>query len=276
MHIPILYLIASPIGNIRDISARALEILAQTPLIAAEDTRRARKLLSAYDIRGKKLISLREHNETRAARFLIQKMQEEGAAAYLSDAGAPGISDPGTKLANAARAAGIRVSPIPGPSAPMCLLSAAGSGGAVHFFGFAPRSPGARQKFFADLPALSGDIVLFESPARIADAVARLREVFGDNARAAIGREMTKEHEQIISASLAEIAQMISDETIPMRGEFTVLTESPGRAPLAAAGDALFNILARELPPRKAAKIAAQFSEESAATYYRRRLADSQ
>ena len=271
-HAPILYLIASPIGNLRDISARALDILANTPLVAAEDTRNARRLLAAHGIRGKKILSLRAHNEARAAAELIERMQTEGAAAYLSDAGAPGVADPGAKLARAARAAGARVSPIPGASALTCILSAAGTGGAAHFFGFAPRAAAARRRFFAELPAFAGDIVLFESPRRIADAVSRLREVFGGETRAALGREMTKLHEQIAESTLAEMEAALASGAIPARGEFALLVESPGRAPLSLAGEALFDALAKELPPRRAAKIAAQFGGESAAAYYRRRL----
>ncbi len=272
-HAPILYLIASPVGNLRDISARALDILARTPLLAAEDTRAARRLLAAHGVRGKTVMSLRAHNESRAAAALIARMRSAGAAAYLSDAGAPGVADPGANLARAARAAGIRVSPIPGASALTCILSAAGSGGAAHFFGFAPRSPAARERFFAGLPAFAGDIVLFESPLRIADTVSRLRAAFGDDARAAVGREMTKLHEQIASAPLAEMERALVSGDIPARGEFTLLVESPGRAPLSLAGRELFDVLAKELPPRRAAKIAAQFTGESAASYYRRRLA---
>ena len=149
MHKPILYLIASPVGNLRDISMRALDILAQTPLLAAEDTRRARQLLAAHGIGGKKVMSLRAHNESRAAQELIRQMQTAKQAAYLSDAGTPGISDPGAKLVRMARAAQIRISSVPGASALTCLLAAAGTESAVHFFGFPPRAAAARKSFLA-------------------------------------------------------------------------------------------------------------------------------
>lgn len=271
-HKPILYLIASPIGNLSDISARALEILSSTPVIAAEDTRRTRHLLAAHNIRGKKVMSLHAHNEVRATAALLHKLQTLGQAAYLSDAGTPGISDPGAKLVRAARHAGVQVSPVPGASALSCILSVAGTEGSVHFFGFAPRAQEARRKFFAALPALAGSIVLFESPARVCDAIRRLREALGDDARAVLAREMTKLHEQIEDMPLLQMEQALSSGHIPQRGEFALLVESAGRAPMAEAAESLFAELARELPPRKAAKIAAKFTGESAAELYRRRI----
>lgn len=271
---PILYLIASPIGNLGDISARAAATLRDAPLIAAEDTRRARQLLAACGVSGKSVLSLRAHNENRAAAILIPKILAAGSGAYLSDAGAPGISDPGARLARAARAAGIVVSPIPGPSALTALLSAAGAAlETAHFFGFPPRAPGARKRFFAELPAFSGNIILFESPLRVRDTVARLRALFGDETRAAAGREMTKLHEQIAALSLAEMDAALESGAIPARGEFTLLVESAGKKPL-LPGRELFAALAKELPPRKAAKIAAQFGGGAAAEYYRLHAAE--
>lgn len=271
---PILYLIAAPIGNLADISARALDIIRQTPLVAAEDTRRARRLLAAHGISGKKILSLRAHNENHAAAALIEKMAVVGAAVYLADAGTPGISDPGGRLVRAVRAAGMRVSPIPGASALSALLSVAGTTAeTTHFFGFAPRAKGERRRFFAELPTFAGNIVLFEAPLRVADTVAHLREFFGDAARAVVGREITKLHEQIVEAPLAEIAAALAAGDIPARGEFSLLLESPGqKSPLAATGQALFDELCKELPPRRAAALAARLGGDSAAAYYRRRL----
>ena len=258
-----------------DISARALDILKQTPLLAAEDTRRARQLLGAHGIRGKKILSLRAHNENRAAVLLIKKMADVGEAAYLADAGTPAISDPGGRLVRAVRAAGMRVSPVPGASALSALLSVAGTtADATHFFGFAPRAKEERRRFFAALPAHAGNIVLFEAPLRMVDAVAQLRAVFGDSARAVVGREITKLHEQIVELSLAEMATALAAGDIPVRGEFTLLVESPGCPnPLAAVATALFDELCRELPPRRAAALAARLAGGSAAAYYRRHLA---
>ncbi|MBE8158236.1 MAG: 16S rRNA (cytidine(1402)-2'-O)-methyltransferase [Betaproteobacteria bacterium] len=274
-HSPILYLIAAPIGNLSDISPRAVAALKEADIIAAEDTRRARKLLGACGVVGKTLLSLRAHNENRAAELLIKKISETGVAAYLSDAGTPGVSDPGARLVRAARAAGIAVSPIPGASALTALLSAAGAAAAaVHFFGFAPRAKAERLRFFAELPAFSGNIILFESPHRIADSAAALCAVFGGGTRAVLAREMTKLHEQIIDASLEKIAAMLAAGEIPARGEFSLLVESAGKKDL-LPGRELFAALIKELPPRKAAKIAAQFCGGDAAEYYRQHTEDN-
>ena len=273
-HAAILYLIAAPIGNLQDISLRALATLRQVPLVAAEDTRRARTLLSAHGIAGKKYLSLRAHNENHAAAQIVRHLQSGEDAAYLSDAGAPGVSDPGARLARAVRAAGCAVSPLPGASALTAMMSAAGMReGAVHFMGFAPRAPAARRRFFEQLPLLAGNIMLFESPRRMENAVSLLREFFGDNARAVVGRELTKAHEQIEDMPLSELSAALSEGKIPLRGEFSLMVESPGASPLSLAGRRLFEALAKELPPRKAAAIAAQFGEESAADHYRRHLA---
>ncbi|MGU9951387.1 MAG: 16S rRNA (cytidine(1402)-2'-O)-methyltransferase [Gammaproteobacteria bacterium WSBS_2016_MAG_OTU1] len=270
----ILYLIATPIGNLQDISLRALSVLQQTPLIAAEDTRHARRLLTAHNIGGKKYLSLRAHNENQAATTIIRHLAAGDNAVYLSDAGAPAISDPGARLVQAVRTAGEEISPIPGASALTALISAAGAAdGALHFFGFAPRSAVARREFFANLPTFAGNIVLFESPRRIAGTISLLHDNFGDETKAVIGRELTKLHEQIIALPLAQMVTAFANGTIPQRGEFSLLIESVGISPLAAAGQQLFEALAKELPPRKAAALAARFSGESAAEYYRRHLA---
>ena len=273
LHTPILYVIASPIGNLSDISARALEILSAVPVIAAEDTRRTRTLLSAHGISGKNVLSLRAHNENKAAALVVKKMTESGAAAYLSDAGTPGISDPGAKLVRAVRVAGFGVSPVPGASALSALVSVSGCENAIHFFGFAPRAGAARTRFFNELKQLEGGVVLFEAPARIADALKRLNDALGGQTRMVLGREMTKMHEQVLEMSLAEMIQAVEAGDVPERGEFALFVESPGQKPLEAAGDELFEVLVKELPPRKAAQIAAKFSGVSAGEYYKKRLA---
>ena len=271
----ILYLIASPIGNLQDISARALNILAQTPLIAAEDTRRTKQLLHAHGIVNKKLMPLHAHNENAAAARLIQQLSTaaERSAAYISDAGTPGISDPGAKLVNAARAADIVVSPIPGASALSAILSISGTTTTTtHFFGFAPRAAAQRQRFFAALPGFCGNIVLFESPARIAATVANLRAVFGDSARLICAREMSKLHEQITDLSLAQTAAALASGDIPPRGEFALLLFSAGQNPLSATGAEMFATLTKELPPRRAAQIVAKFCGGKAGDYYRQHI----
>lgn len=274
-HAPILHLIAAPIGNLGDISLRALELLRAADIIAAEDTRVARRLLSAHGIRGKKLLSARAQNEESAAQKIITAMLNGGImnAAYLSDAGTPGISDPGARLAKRARAAGIAVSAIPGASALTALLCAAGGrGGAVHFLGFPPRAKDKRRKFFLTAAALPGDIVLFESPRRVFDACRLLADSFGGDARVVIGRELSKAHEQITDAAAADIVRAFASGAIPQMGEFAVYAESPAVATVAQTPASVFDILARELPPRRAAALAAKITGANANDLYRRHL----
>ena len=254
-----------------DISARAVAALKESAVIAAEDTRRARRLLSAHGVVGKTVLSLRAHNENRAAQQLIQKISATGSAAYLPDAGTPGVCDPGARLVRAARAAGVAVSPIPGASALTAVLSAAGTNAAaVHFFGFPPRAAEERRRFFAGLPSFAGAVVLFESPRRIRDTAKRLAAVFGGETRAVLGREMTKLHEQFADMPLAKMAAALTSGEIPERGEFSLLVESAGETDLPpASGRKLFAALAAEMPPRKAAKIAARFCGGASSEYYR-------
>ena len=272
-HIAILHLIAAPIGNLGDISLRALDILRDADIIAAEDTRVARRLLSAHNISGKTIISARAQNEEAAAQKIINAMQNGKIqnAAYLSDAGTPGISDPGARLARRARAAGIVVCAIPGASALTTLLSAAGTRGtAVHFFGFAPRAKEQRRKFVLDIAALPGDIVLFESPRRVYTMCQLLADSFGGDARIVIGRELSKAHEQIVDASADNIVRAFDDGTIPQLGEFVILAESPATATAAQTPASIFDKLVRELPPRRAAALTAKITGANANDLYRK------
>ena len=177
---------------------RALDVLAKSPIVAAEDTRVARRLLQAHGIGGKRLISLRAHNEKQATERLITLIAKHGSAAYLSDAGTPGISDPGAILARLARAAGVRVESVPGASAYTALIAVAGApDGEIHFLGFPPRAQKKREDFFHRLTHFHGAVVLFEAPTRIIDAVMRITESLGGDVRLVLGRELTKLHEQV-------------------------------------------------------------------------------
>ena len=265
----ILYVVATPIGNLEDLSGRARRVLAEAPAVAAEDTRVARRLLSACGLGGKKMLSARAHNEARMTEAILKAIAEHGCCAYVSDAGTPGISDPGGRLVRAARAAGARVIPIPGPSALTTLLMAAGAGeGEIHFLGFPPRAPGKRGAFFQGLCGLSGCAVLFEAPTRFADALDLLSESLGGGARTVLGRELTKVHEQIVEGTVDDLRAMAARGEIPARGEFCILAETPGRREL-AAGRELFAALWTEMPPRRAAALAAKFSGADADALYR-------
>lgn len=270
----ILYLIAAPIGNLRDITLRALDALRDAPVIACEDTRVCRRLLAAHGITGKRLLSLRAHNENAAAEKLLAVIHSAGAAAYVSDAGVAGICDPGARLVRRAREAGVAVSPLPGASALTAALSAAGVENEVLFIGFPPATSARRRRVLerAAEAAGGGALVFFEAPHRIAAALADARHVFGNEARAVVCREMSKKHEQIVEETLDAILTMLESGALPARGEFTIVAHPPPRARADAAADSIFNALCRHLPPRRAAAIAAEACGVAASGLYRRRL----
>lgn len=200
-----LFIVASPIGNLKDITLRALETLKEVSLIACEDTRHSLKLLTHYGIR-KPLMSCHGHNEKSALTRIIARLDAGEDAAYLSDAGTPSMSDPGAALAAAARAAGHRVVPLPGPSAFATLVSAAGIGGrAVTFEGFLSPKPGRRRTRLAELLEREEAFLVYESPHRLLKLLADLAELEPERL-IVIGREMTKEFEEFVSAPAARAA----------------------------------------------------------------------
>lgn len=279
---PLLYMVATPIGNREDISLRALRLLKTAAVIAAEDTRRAKQLLSLYDIpTPPRLLSVRAHNEARASARLLSLVTElpSGShAVYVSDAGTPGVSDPGARLVAAARARGIAVVPIPGASALTTLLSIVGAGdnagdAAVHFYGFAPAASKQRMAFLQTLQQAAGYHVFFEAPHRMAQTLADSAQVLGDSCRCVLGRELTKQHEQIVDDTLGNIAARFQTGEIPARGEFVLLIDIAQATPAAAvAAQALFERLQAELPPRRAAAIAANFCDKPAAYFYQQHI----
>lgn len=225
-----LYLIATPLGNLGDISKRALETLAAVPIIAAEDTRSARRLLSAFNISadGKQLISYGEHNEMHAAPRLAQALTEGRDVAVVSEGGTPLVSDPGFRLVRAAIEAGVAVVPIPGPSAAVTALSA--SGLPVHGFifrGFLPKKPGARRRILESLKDREETLIFYESPQRINKILPELVEIFGAGRAACLARELTKIHETFLRLPLDELRQHLEKE--PPRGECTLLISGISR-----------------------------------------------
>ncbi len=227
-----LFVVATPIGNLRDVTLRALDTLRQVRLIAAEDTRQTRKLLSHYDIHTP-LISYHQHNRARRLPQLLEALRE-GDVALVSDAGTPLISDPGQELVAAAVAAGHRVVPIPGPSAPIAALSVAGvAASPVTFAGFLPRRATERRAQIAWLATLPGAIVLFEAPHRLRETLAELASALGDRPVAVCG-ELTKLFEQVLHTTLAEAARYF-ERTEP-RGEFTLVIGPGQPAPRGAPG----------------------------------------
>jgi 16S rRNA (cytidine1402-2'-O)-methyltransferase len=221
-----LYVVATPLGNLGDLSGRAGEVLRQVPVVAAEDTRRTRGLLSHLGA-APQLLSYHAHSEERRLETLIEILRDGRDVALVSDAGTPSVSDPGTELVAAARAAGVPVVPIPGPSAVATALSAAGlKGDRYLFLGFIPRKGGERARLLARAAAEEWSVVLFEAPPRLMDLLRDLASVCGGGRRAVVARELTKLHEELRAGSLDELADYYSE--FPPRGELTVVLEGRG------------------------------------------------
>ena len=213
-----LYVVATPIGNLEDVSLRALRILREVSLIAAEDTRRTGRLLQHYSI-STRTTSLHAHNEREKTPRLIADLLGGASVALVSDAGTPLISDPGLALVHAARQAGIRVEPIPGPSAVTALLSVAGfADRECCFFGFPPSGPTDRKLWLERLAAQQNPSVFFEAPHRIARTIGDLTNIAGIGRTVAVGRELTKAHEEVVICPIEQVLGRLSS----MKGEFTV------------------------------------------------------
>jgi 16S rRNA (cytidine1402-2'-O)-methyltransferase len=259
---PSLYVVATPIGNLADITLRALDVLKCVDVIAAEDTRLALRLLKHHGITTR-LMAVHEHNERGAAQKIVQLLAQGKSVALISDAGTPAISDPGALVVAAVRDAGHPVVPVPGANAALCALSAAGLA-APHFlfYGFLPAPAAARKRELAALVALPYLLVFYEAPHRVVASVADIAAVLGDTRRITIARELTKLFETIHSCALGEAAAWFAQDANQVRGEFVLLVDG---APVAEADDrAVQRVLAalmRELPLKQAVKLAADITE---------------
>ena len=221
-----LYVVATPLGNLGDLSLRAMEVLRAVPVVAAEDTRRTRGLLSHLGA-SPRLLSYHAHSEEPRLEVLLEILQDGRDVALVSDAGTPVVSDPGTDLVAAARATGITVVPIPGPSAVATALSAAGlKGDRYLFLGFIPRKGSERARLLARAAAEEWSVVFFEAPPRLADLLEDLARAVGGGRRAVVARELTKLHEEFRAGTLAELAGYYSEH--PPRGEITIVLEGTG------------------------------------------------
>jgi 16S rRNA (cytidine1402-2'-O)-methyltransferase len=215
-----LYVVATPIGNLEDLGARALRTLREVDLIACEDTRRARILLARFGV-ATPLTSYFEHNKLQKGRHLLRLLAEGKSIALVTDAGTPGVSDPGFLLVKEARAAGARVVPVPGPSAVIAALSAAGiPADRFVFEGFLPAKPGRRLNRLKALRDLDMTVVLYESPHRLLRTLEAIEQVFGDT-ELVVARELTKQFEEIVTASAAELIRHFKERGV--RGEFTLV-----------------------------------------------------
>ncbi len=267
-----LFIVATPIGNLEDITFRAVRVLRECSLIAAEDTRISRRLAAKYGIETP-MIALHEHNEEARTQSLIERLGRGERIALISDAGTPLVSDPGFVLVRAAIEAGIRVVPVPGPSSLLAALCASGLPALpFHFLGFPPRSGRARTHAFEAALRLPGTLIWLESPRRLARTLKDLAATLGGERPAVVARELTKLHEEFVRGTLDELATRFADREV--RGEVVVLVgPGAGAAPAEAASDeailaALNDPELAELPPsRRAARVARRFGVERSRVY---------
>ncbi len=260
----ILYVVGTPIGNLDDLSSRARRVLDAVDLIAAEDTRRTRGLLSSIEVNNR-LIAYHEHNEAQQTPRLLERLRGGESVALVSDAGSPLLSDPGLIVVRAARAAGISVVSIPGPSALTAALSVAGLP-TDHFVfeGFLPRRAGPRRARLTLLARESRTLVFYESVHRLSDMLAALVEHLGFDRPAVIARELTKVHEQVYEGTLAELSKQLGGD-IPLKGEFVVLVAGDRNAPPAEDGEIarVFDLLAAEVPSKTAVALTVKITGTS-------------
>ena len=273
-------MVATPIGNLADISLRALHVLALVDAIACEDTRHTQVLLRAYGIErsAAQLIALHQHNEEQAATTVIERLRQGQRVAYASDAGTPAISDPGSRLVAAVRAQALRVVPVPGASSVTAVLSVAGvrdaeggHAGAFLFAGFLPTKAGERAAAAAALAAEQRSVVLLEAPHRI-EALAAALVPFGLRSLT-IGRELTKQFEEIATVACQDFPAWLSAQPSRLRGEFTLVLHPAAVAPAAGREEEILRLLLAELPLKTAVRLAADITGASRNLLYEKALA---
>ena len=265
-----LYVVATPIGNLADISLRALHVLARVDVVACEDTRHTQQLLRAYGLErpGSQLLAVHQHNETEAAHNVLERLGQGLRVAYLSDAGTPAISDPGARLVAAVRQAGFRVMPLPGASSVTTALSASGMTGdsGFVFAGFLSSKATERQLAVQQLAQESRAVVLLEAPHRI-EALAQTLAVLGPR-RVTLGRELTKQFEQIETLPAQDLSAWLAEKPERLRGEFVLVLHDAPVDDTTGEGLRILHLLLPELPLKTAVKLAAEISGESKNTLY--------
>lgn len=274
MNINSLYIVATPIGNLQDMSLRAIEILKTVNLIAVEDTRHSAPLLQHFSIQTP-MLALHEHNERERVRLLLERLQQGESIALISDAGTPLISDPGYHLVREAREKGIRVIPIPGPCAAIVALSAAGlPTDSFVFEGFLPVKATARTVSLEQLRNESRTLIFYEAPHRILETLEAMQTVFGDERRVVIARELTKKFETIQSGTLAEIVAWVKNDSNQQRGEIVLLVEGAEESSKINEQDTerTLHILLDALPLKQAVDLAVKITGQRKNELYQRAL----
>ena len=270
-----LYVVATPIGNLRDINLRALDVLTSADNIAAEDTRNTAHLLTHYGIAAQRLMALHQHNERGAAEKIIALLAQGQSVALVSDAGTPAVSDPGALLVEAVRSAGYRVIPIPGANAALAALSAAGLP-APHFlfYGFLPNKSSARCRELQALAGLSYTLVFYEAPHRILECVNDLKNVFEGDRQIVFAREITKLFESIHRCTLAEALDWLNADANNQRGEFVLLVSgaTEKHEGLDTETERVLTLLLKDLPLKQAVQLAVQITGVGRNELYQRAL----
>lgn len=271
---PALYVVATPIGNLRDLTLRALDVLRTVDLVAAEDTRVTRHLLAHFTI-DTQTTALHEHNEERAAQRIIEMLRQGKSVALVSDAGTPAISDPGARLVQSVREAGLRVVPIPGPSAVITALSVSGVlDEHFLFYGFLPSRGAARLQELERVRQVPWALVFYEAPHRVRETMADFEQAFGGERRVIIARELTKLFETIHACRLGDACGWLDADSNRSRGEFVLIVEGA-----AANGDAdaeeaerVLKLLLAQLPLKQAVQLAADITGAKKNALYQRAL----
>ncbi|GAB3541241.1 16S rRNA (cytidine(1402)-2'-O)-methyltransferase [Noviherbaspirillum agri] len=269
-----LYVVATPIGNVGDITLRAMNVLAIADAVACEDTRNTAQLLARYGL-SKELIAAHEHNEREAAEKLIARLRAGARIALVSDAGTPAVSDPGARIVDAVRAAGLRVMPLPGPSAAVSALSASGLvNDRFYFVGFLPAKAKQRETMLKGLAGMEATLVFYEAPHRIAETVDALVATLPRDRQVVFAREVTKLFEEIHRCPLAEAQAWLAADPHRQKGEFVVLVEgaSASSGDDDAEAERVLSILLAECPVKQAASLAAQITGQKKNALYERAL----
>jgi 16S rRNA (cytidine1402-2'-O)-methyltransferase len=266
-----LYVVATPIGNLGDVTHRALETLKSVDVVAAEDTRVTARLLARYGI-TRRLIPVHEHNERHALRQVLDLLSSGLSVALTCDAGTPTLSDPGALLVAAVREAGYKVTPLPGPNAAVAALSAAGIIAPHYlFYGFLPARAAARRRELVALASLPYTLLFYEAPHRVEECVSDLGAVLGKERRIVLARELTKLFESLHACTLAEAEDWLAGDPARRKGEFVLVVEGAGEAvaPSADSARRVLGALIGELPPKKAVALAAKITGGSSKELYK-------